>query len=48
LATGKITAAEGQVVDAGAAGSYTVGKDGEIAYDKPLVFTADNIDQFDF
>jgi rhamnose transport system substrate-binding protein len=48
LAAGKITAAEGQVVDAGKAGKYTVGKDGEVDYDKPLMFTADNIDQFSF
>lgn len=48
LATGKITAAEGQVIDAGAAGKYTVGKDGEVLYDKPLIFTADNIDKYDF
>jgi rhamnose transport system substrate-binding protein len=48
LATGVITAEEGQVIDAGAAGSYTVGKDGEVLYDKPLLFTADNIDDYDF
>jgi rhamnose transport system substrate-binding protein len=48
LAAGKITAAEGQVVDAGAAGKYTVGKDGEIQYNKPLMFTKDNIDTFSY
>jgi len=48
LATGKITAEEGQVIDAGKAGKYTVGKDGEVLYDKPLMFTADNIDDYDF
>lgn len=48
LATGKITAEEGQVIDAGAAGKYTVGKNGEVLYDKPLIFTADNIDDYDF
>jgi hypothetical protein len=48
LAAGKITAAEGQVIDAGAAGKYTVGKDGEVQYNKPLMFTKDNIDDFDY
>jgi rhamnose transport system substrate-binding protein len=48
LASGKITAEEGQVIDAGKAGKYTVGKDGEVLYDKPLMFTADNIDDYDF
>jgi rhamnose transport system substrate-binding protein len=48
LASGEITAEEGQVIDAGKAGTYTVGKDGEVLYDKPLMFTSDNIDDFDF
>lgn len=48
LATGKITAQEGQVVDAGSAGKYTVGKQGEVDYNKPLIFTADNIDKYQF
>jgi rhamnose transport system substrate-binding protein len=48
LATGKITAQEGQVVDAGPAGKYTVGKDGEVQYNTPLMFTKDNIDDFNF
>lgn len=48
LATGEITAEEGQVIDAGEAGTYTVGPDGEVLYDKPLMFTADNIDDYDF
>lgn len=48
LSTGAITAEEGQVIDAGAAGKYTVGKDGEVQYNKPLIFTADNIDDYDF
>lgn len=48
LATGVITAEEGQVIDAGKAGTYTVGKDGEVLYDKPLMFTPDNIDDYDF
>lgn len=48
LAEGKITAEEGQVIDAGKAGKYTVGADGEVLYDKPLMFTAENIDDYDF
>jgi rhamnose transport system substrate-binding protein len=48
LVTGKITGKEGDIVDAGAAGKYTVGKDGEVDYNKPLIFTADNIDKYQF
>lgn len=48
LVSGEITAEEGQVIDAGDAGTYTVGADGEVLYDKPLMFTADNIADFDF
>jgi rhamnose transport system substrate-binding protein len=48
LATGKITAKEGQVIDAGKAGKFTVGKDGEVLYNKPLTFTKDNINDYDF
>ncbi len=48
LAEGKITAEEGQTIDAGKAGTYTVGADGEVLYDKPLMFTPENIDDYDF
>jgi rhamnose transport system substrate-binding protein len=48
LTKGKITGKEGDVVDAGRHGKYTVGKDGEVDYNKPLIFTADNIDKYDF
>lgn len=48
LVNGKITGKEGDVVDAGTAGKYTVGKDGEVDYNKPLIFTAANIDQYQF
>lgn len=48
LATGAITGAEGETIDAGEAGTYTIGADGEVLYDKPLTFTADNIDDYDF
>jgi rhamnose transport system substrate-binding protein len=48
LAEGKITADEGTKVDAGEAGSYTIGKDGELQYNKPIIFTSQNIGDFDF
>jgi rhamnose transport system substrate-binding protein len=48
LATGQITAEEGQMIDAGEAGTYEVLADGEVQYNKPLMFTAENIDDFDF
>jgi rhamnose transport system substrate-binding protein len=48
LATGEIKGKEGDTIDAGKAGTYKVGKDGEILYNKPLMFTADNIDDYDF
>jgi len=48
LATGVIKGEEGETIDAGPAGTYTIGKDGEVLYDKPLIFTADNIDDYSF
>jgi len=48
LVKGTITGKEGDIVDAGAAGKYTVGKNGEIDYNKPLIFTAANIDKYQF
>src|ERR1035437_3391931 len=48
LATGKITATEGTKIDAGAAGTYVVLKDGEVDYNKPLMLTKDNIDNCGF
>jgi rhamnose transport system substrate-binding protein len=48
LATGKIKGKEGDVVDAGKAGKFTVGANGEILYNKPLMFTKDNIAQYNF
>jgi rhamnose transport system substrate-binding protein len=48
LAAGKITTQEGQIVDAGQHGKYTVGKDGEVNYNKPLIFTKTNIGQYNF
>ncbi|WP_196073384.1 autoinducer 2 ABC transporter substrate-binding protein [Nakamurella alba] len=48
LLTGELTATEGATFEAGTAGTYTVGKDGEVVYKKPIVFTPDNIDEYDF
>lgn len=48
LATGQIKGVEGETIDAGKAGTYTIGADGEVLYDKPLLFTKDNIDDYDF
>jgi rhamnose transport system substrate-binding protein len=45
---GKLDVKEGATFDAGKAGSYTVGKDGKIVYGKPLIFTKETIDKFDF
>lgn len=38
----------GSKVSAGKLGEFTVGKDGEIVYGRPLVFTPQNIDQYNF
>lgn len=48
LATGEIKGEEGETIDAGKAGTFTIGKDGEVLYDKPLMFTAENIDDYNF
>jgi rhamnose transport system substrate-binding protein len=48
LVTGVIKGEEGETIDAGKAGTYIIGKDGEVLYDKPLLFTADNIDDYSF
>lgn len=48
LSKGEITAEEGQVVDAGEHGKYKVLKNGEVDYNKPLIFTKENVDQYDF
>jgi rhamnose transport system substrate-binding protein len=45
---GKLEIKEGVTFNAGKAGSYTIGKDGEIVYGKPLIFTTDTIDKYDF
>ena len=45
---GKLEVTPGTKFKAGKAGEYTVGDGGEIVYGKPLMFTKDNIDQFNF
>jgi hypothetical protein len=45
---GKLDVKEGVTFDAGKAGSYTIGKDGEIVYGKPLIFTKETIDKYNF
>lgn len=48
LASGQITGAEGETFTAGRLGEYTIGAQGEIVLGPPTIFTAENIDQFDF
>ncbi|MGI5460458.1 rhamnose ABC transporter substrate-binding protein [Streptomyces sp. CA-249302] len=47
LASGQITGKEGETFKAGST-EYTIGADGVITLGKPTVFTAKNIDQFNF
>ena len=48
LASGQITGKQGETFKAGKLGDYTIGVDGEIVLGPPTVFTADNIDKFNF
>ncbi|RCV53536.1 rhamnose ABC transporter substrate-binding protein [Marinitenerispora sediminis] len=48
LAAGQITGEAGETFEAGRLGEYEVGADGEVVLGPPTVFTADNIDDFDF
>jgi rhamnose transport system substrate-binding protein len=48
LASGRITGAEGEKVNAGKLGERVIGKHGEIILGPPTVFNAANIDKFDF
>jgi rhamnose transport system substrate-binding protein len=48
LVSGEITGAEGDTFTAGRLGEYTVGANGTVLLGLPFIFTADNIDQFDF
>lgn len=48
LATGKITGTEGEKVTVDGVGDFTIGANGELDVNKPIIFTSDNIDQYDF
>ncbi|MCA9873039.1 MAG: rhamnose ABC transporter substrate-binding protein [Anaerolineales bacterium] len=48
IATGEIAGEPGDTFDAGKLGSYTIADDGTILLGPPTVFSADNIDDFDF
>jgi rhamnose transport system substrate-binding protein len=45
---GTLSKTPGSKVKAGKLGEFTVGADGEIVYGKPLIFTPENIDQYNF
>ncbi|HTI02329.1 MAG TPA: substrate-binding domain-containing protein [Acidisoma sp.] len=45
---GKLSLTPGTTFSAGKVGTYTVGENGEIDYNKALIFTKDNIGQFGF
>ena len=45
---GKLDLTPGTTFEAGKAGSYTVGEDGEIVYGKPLMLTTETIDDANF
>lgn len=45
---GKLEIKPGVSFTAGKAGTYTIGQDGEVDYDKALVFTKDNVDKAGF
>jgi rhamnose transport system substrate-binding protein len=48
LASGQITGAEGETFKAGELGEYKVGANGTVLLGDPTVFTAENVDQFNF
>jgi rhamnose transport system substrate-binding protein len=48
IASGEITGAPGDAFEAGKLGSYTIADDGTILLGPPTIFSADNIDDFDF
>lgn len=48
LVEGEITGKQGETFKAGRLGKYTVGENGVVVLGEPFVFTADNIDKFDF
>lgn len=48
LKAGQITGAQGETFTAGELGEFTFETDGEVVLGPPLVFDADNVDDFDF
>lgn len=48
LASGQITGAEGQTFKAGSLGEYKIGANGTVLLGDPTVFTASNVDQYNF
>jgi len=48
LASGQITGAEGQTFKAGTLGEFTVGPNATVLLGEPTVFTAENVDQYNF
>jgi rhamnose transport system substrate-binding protein len=48
LIAGKLTTKKGATFTAGKSGTYTVGDNGEVPYNKPIIFTRRNIDQYNF
>jgi rhamnose transport system substrate-binding protein len=48
IATGEIAGEPGDTFEAGKLGSYTIADDGTILLGPPTIFSADNIDDFDF
>ena len=45
---GDLSKTPGTTFEAGELGTFEVGEDGEIVYGRPLIFTPENIDDFDF
>ncbi|MBQ0826243.1 rhamnose ABC transporter substrate-binding protein [Streptomyces tagetis] len=48
LASGRVTGAPGETLDAGELGEYTIGENGVIDLGEPTVFDAGNVDRYDF
>jgi len=48
LVCGETEVVEGESFTAGKAGDFTYGVDGEVVYGRPLVFTPENMDDYDF
>lgn len=48
LASGQITGAEGETFKAGTLGEFTIGADSSVLLGDPTVFTAENVDQYNF